>query len=165
MVQDGLPAVLLLTPEARAEAWRIQPPRAIPLYSPIPKSEDADTAAFRARVEAERRQKSLNQIARMKNRFALKAVDHSCMRWDSRRNKFVADVQSAAPKSAPAVKAPRCDGAVKPKGELAPVGAVAVTKDNARTLAKAAGVWKPEYEKLTGGLLVMTIRNRLRNLK
>jgi hypothetical protein len=167
MVQDGLPAVLLLTSEQRAEAWRLNPPRAMPLFQAIPRNEDAATSAFRAQVEAERRQKSLNQIAKMKNRFAQKAVDHSKMRWDPRAAKFVPDhipVLAAEPQISPTVHGGKAVG--RTAGLILATGATTpVTKNNARALAEAAGVWKPEYEKLTGGLLCMTVKNRLRGLR
>lgn len=39
-----------------------------------------------------------------------------------------------------------------------------VNKDTAATLAKLNGVWDDKYAKLSGGLLVMTVTNRLKGL-
>jgi len=164
MVQDGLPADLILTREERAALWRANPPRAMPLFNMQPPVQDEQTAAFVAKLAENKRLKSLNQIAKMKNRFASKAIDHSKFRWDARRNKFVEDILHGGAKTL----APRAITSVLPRDE----GQVAKCDDglhdvkayNARQIAELNGVWKPEYGKLTGGLLVMTIKNKLKNL-
>lgn len=171
MVDDGCPIACMPTPKEQAayKAWcATNPPTVIPAFRLEVRDETAETAAFRAAEEERRRQKSLAGIARMKNRFATKAIDHSKMRWDQRRNKFVEDVARSpapAPKSASDIRpsAPATKGPTGPAAK--PAGAGTLTKDNAETLAKLNGVWKDSYEKLRGtGRIVMTVKNVLNGI-
>lgn len=197
MVEDGAPLALFISDDERRASWEANPPRPIPAFSLKPRDEDAATAAFRAQVEEERRQKSRAQIVRMKNRFVSKAIDYTRMRWDQRRGKFVPDAIPAA-KSAPAFLAPQNIAERLPKREPARAGADTkalewergirktylpataqrivnrqaaaqegwsrVKAHNARALAELNGVWDDKYTKLSGGLLVMTVTNRLKGL-
>lgn len=164
MIKDGAPRALFLTPEARREAWQGRTLTIVSFIEPRTRDEDEATAAFRAQVEAERRQKSLAGIQRMKNRFASKAIDYSKMRWDARRNKFM-PMEVGTTKSAPAVKAPSRDSAVSSRVETTPAGVDRITKDNAEAIAKLNGVWKDSYEKLRGtGRIVMTVKNVLKGI-
>lgn len=166
MVAEGLPRACILTDAQRAKAWQGVKLQAIPLFRLTPKDESPETKAFRAQVEAERRQKSLAQIAKMKTRFAAKAIDYTKMRWDARRNKFV-PIEPGTTKSVPAVKAPSGDSAVKARRETTPAGTdidwSRITTETAEALARLNGVWKDSYEKLRGtGRIVMTVSNVLK---
>lgn len=171
MHKDGAPAALFMTPEQRRKAWTGRPLTTIPLYAATPKDESDETRAFRARVEEERRLKSLAGIARMKTRIASKAIDYSRMRWDARRAKFVPNTGSkpvAQPEELTLDGRPVFKpGVFKMKLPALPVATgdySRVTKDTARELAELNGVWADKYEKLSGGLLVMTVTNRLKGL-
>src|SRR5579859_5136108 len=89
MTKDGAPAALFMTPAQRAKAWSGRALTTMPLFTATPKDESDETKAFRAQEDERRRLKSLQSIARMKNRLAAKSIDHSKMRWDPRRCKFV----------------------------------------------------------------------------
>lgn len=169
MRDDGLPAICFLTPEVRGKAWVGRTLTVIPFIATNKtRDETPETAAFRARVEEERRLKSLAGIQRMKNRFAAKAVDYSKMRWDARRAKFVPLTgDKPVTPSAPVVQAFNRSSATPVSREITPTGAdnwSRVTKDTARTLAELNGVWDDKYAKLSGGLLVMTVTNRLKGI-
>lgn len=166
MIADGAPKGLFLTAAQRAKAWAGRPlttesqsRSGVSLFQSTPKSETAETAAFRAQVEEERRLKSLAGIQRMKNRFAAKAVDYSKMRWDARRAKFVPiDVPVLRP------TAPRNLVVLQEIINRQHDSLQRVDYANARRLAEINGVWDDKYTKLSGGLLVMTITNRLKGL-
>lgn len=171
MIKDGAPAALFISEAQRAKAWAGRPMTVIPAFNLVPRNEDEATAAFRAQVEAERRQKSLAQITRMKTRFATKAIDYTKMRWDPRKGKFVEDVATPAiPKPEERTLDGRPvfrPGVFKMKLPAIPVASgdySRVTKDTARDLAELNGVWDAKYEKLSGGLLVMTVTNRLKGI-
>jgi hypothetical protein len=187
MVADGFPPSLFATQVQRAAHWLAHPPCAMPFIPTKTRDEDEATAAFRAQEEARKRQKSLASITRMKTRMAAKAVDHSRMRWDPRRSQFVPDTgtrciensvdnRSAGrkpDKSPPRTAAPvdaRLRGVTGANPSRNVQAAVTnqdwsrVTKDTARALAELNGVWDAKYEKLSGGLLVMTVTNRLKGL-
>lgn len=171
MVEDGFPRELLWTPEQRAAWWVANPPKAMPLieFNKPRTADDAATAAFRAQVEEERRLKSLAKIDRMKVRQAGKAIDHSKMRWDARRNKFVEMGHVYAPNQGVS-RTPHQPEQVQPAPKVRPapqtgsqVAGQVVTKDTAEQIAKLNGIWKPEYEKLRGtGRIVMTVGNVLK---
>ncbi len=134
---------------------------------------------FRAQEDERRRLKSLQQISKMKARMMTKKIDHDLMRWDPRTCRFVEDT-GAKVKSIPAEPMPdsssthtiKASELRKRSAAPKPVKTKPVVegewsranKDTARTLAELNGVWKPEYEKLGGGLLVMTVTNRLKGL-
>lgn len=183
MIKDGAPRALFLTPEARRKAWQGRTLTTIPFIEVRKRDEDETTAAFRIQFEAERRQKSLAGIAKMKNRFAAKAaakVDYSKMRWDARRNKFVpmevgtmgnvVDNRSDGrkpDKSPPrtAVAGTPAQREVKGSPQGLADGSHQITKDNAEAIAKLNGVWKDSYEKLRGtGRIVMTVGNVLKGI-
>lgn len=169
MVADGFPKSLFLTPAQRAQAWADNPPHSTPLieFNKPRNTDDEATAAFRAQEEERRRAQSRAKIDRMKARFTSRAIDHSKMRWDPRRAKFVEDRMFYTPKSTPAVKAPSHNSAVTAGREITPAGVdnwSRVNKDTARHLAELNGVWDDKYLKLSGGLLVMTVANRLKGL-
>lgn len=191
MVHDGAPPALFLTPAVRAEAWVGRPLTTIPLFQAAPKDESAETKAFRVQEEERRRLKSLEGIARMKLRMATKAIDFSKVRWDARRNKFVPLEGNVMPKSEPpgllsikrglatvnrAVEEmalqQRCTQQTRDKidadrhAKAKPVDPIwfRVNKDTARRLAELNGVWDDKYAKLSGGLLVMTVTNRMKGL-
>lgn len=169
MIADGAPKALFMTAEQRRKAWNGVAVRAMPLFQATPKNETPETVAFRAAEDERRRLKSLAGIQRMKNRFAAKAIDYSKMRWDARRNKFVPLTgDKPVTQSAPGPAATPYKPASSPDRKAAKAGADTgprVTKDNAETVAKLNGVWKPEYEKLRGtGRIVMTVGNVLKGL-
>lgn len=161
LVDDGLPLACIATPQTMARArkyWDAHPPVSVP-FAQIGRTRDEspETKAFRAQEEERKRLKSLAGIARMKTRFASKAIDYSKFRWDARRNKFV-PIEPGTTKSAPAV-----NNIDKPRRESTFAGTVTLTKNNAEAVAKLNSAWKPEYEKLRGtGRIVMTIGNILR---
>lgn len=168
MVEDGFPKELFRTPAQRHAYWEANPPRAMPLFE-INKTRDEspETAAFRVQEEERRRLKSLAGIQRMKTRFETKKVDFSKVRWDARRNKFVP--LEGAPVNTILTKAdvPALERKVAARAlqlELADHDWFRVNKDTARDLAQLNGVWDDKYAKLSGGLLVMTVTNRLKGL-
>lgn len=177
MLRDGAPAALFMTPAARARVWLGRPLTTIPLFQVAPKDESAETKAFRAQEEERRRLKSLASIGKMKTRMATKAIDFSKVRWDARRNKFV-PLESAAVVSVqePDMRISRPtkhanwdaraarDKRVDAKATASAEGWDRVNKDTAERLAKLNGVWDDKYAKLSGGLLVMTVTNRLKGL-
>lgn len=171
MVKDGFPAALFATPAQRAAWWDRHPPRAMPLieFNKSRTEDDAATAAFRVQEEERRKVQSRAKIDRMKLRFASKAIDHSKMRWDQRRNKFVEDTIGARP--AVVLVQPEPLGRVDagPRKQRIDAALIAtedwsrVTKDNAEAIARLNGVWKDSYEKLRGtGRIVMTVCNILK---
>ncbi len=174
MIEDGLPPELLIPQSVRNDAWRDFPLRSIPLFDRMDRTrnEDEATAAFRAQVEEEKKQKARAQIARMKNRFAAKEIDHSKMRWDPRKSRFVEDRFGVKP-AAPPVEQPKPKVKQQSYAHHAEflngpdtVGAIdwsRVNKDNAEAVARLNGVWKDSYEKLRGtGRIVMTVCNVLK---
>lgn len=168
MQADGAPAALFMTAAQRAKAWAGRPLTTIPLFQAAPKDESAETRAFRAQDEERRRLKSLEGIARMKLRMATKTTDFSKVRWDARRNKFV-PLEGAAVKNTILTKAdiPALGRKVAARAlqlELEDHDWSRVNKDTAATIAKSNGVWDDKYTKLSGGLLVMTVTNRLKSL-
>lgn len=172
MVEGGFPACLIVTPAEtarRAKYWESNPPRAMPLFQ-LDKTRDEDgaTAAFRAQETERRRLNSLRQIDRMKARMAMKKIDHSKMRWDPRRNRFVEDtgMRRTALETVRIIDAAPSDKRAQVAGQMLVEGQdwSRVNKDTARTLAELNGVWDAKYEKLSGGLLVMTISNKLKTL-
>jgi len=181
MVEDGFPAELFRTVEQRRAYWDAHPPVAIPLFK-LQRDEDAETRAMRERLRQEEITALRSRLARSARRKAAKAIDFSKMRWDSRRNRFVPDVMPGTTKSAPVRSAYHNIGERLPKREPAVTGAGTrtiinklatapgcedwsrVTKDTARALAELNGVWDDKYAKLSGGLLVMTVTNRLKGL-
>jgi hypothetical protein len=58
MTDDAIPAFLRLTPEERAEAWRRNPPRAMPSFSTQRPDEDEATKQLRAAIEAADKQQT-----------------------------------------------------------------------------------------------------------
>lgn len=176
MVDDGFPKELFRTPAQRHDYWEAHPPRAMPLFElNKARDESPETAAFRAQEEERRRLKSLEGIARMKARMATKAIGFSKVRWDARRNKFV-PLAGGTTKSAPTALSmsaqPVNRGRVVEAGTpgKATVNRVTdpiwfrVNKGTAAALAKLNGVWDDKYAKLSGGLLVMSVTNRLKGL-
>lgn len=95
-----IPECLKISAEERAKAWEGHVFTCVPAFAAV-KTETADTIAFRAQAEADRKVKTDNRIAKLKAKQAAKAapVDMSNMRWDSRRNKFVPDYVPNATKS------------------------------------------------------------------
>lgn len=172
MVQDGFPAVLFATPAQRAADWVKNPPKPLPRieFNRQRTPDDEATAAFRAQEEERRRAQSRAKIERMKLRMASKEIDHSKMRWDARRAKFVPiGPWAVKPASLPAaVRVPV--GSTPRVAASAPIRQSAgsedwsrVNKDNAEAIAKLNGVWKDSYEKLRGtGRIVMTVCNVLK---
>lgn len=171
MVADGAPKALFMTPEQRRKAWAGRP-LTVPVFVQLQRDESEEVKAMRERLKAEATIALKNRIARAEARKANAKIDYSKMRWDARRNRFVPlepwatkPAPSGTTESAPAVKAPRRDSAVKARGETTPAGADIVTKDNAEAVARLNNVWKPEYEKLRGtGRIVMTVGNLLRGI-
>lgn len=179
MVADGFPKSLFLTPAQRAQAWADNPPHSTPLieFNKPRNTDDEATAAFRAQEEERRKAQSRAKIDRMKARFTSRAIDHSKMRWDPRRAKFVEDVYVSAPdqgvsrppnlsiqgKSAAKVPSSPARPSVA-QSSVSDVQWSRVNKDTARHLAELNGVWDDKYLKLSGGLLVMTVANRLKGL-
>lgn len=188
MVKDGLPAACIMTPAQRAKAWERNPPRPMEFVNTrVTRNEDAATQAFRAEQEELRKRKVQASLEKMKRRVAAKAIDHTRYRWDPRKGQFVLDPYMAA-----AAERERKDriaksglilptdrhmalaeaGRMKQTGsgpKLKPLVAVPgdwayVKSDTARRLAELNGVWDDKYAKLTGGLLVMSVRNRLKGL-
>lgn len=162
MIDDGLPLKCVATDATIARArkyWDEHPPVTIPFARVnVTRDESPETKAFRAAEDERRRLKSLAGISRMKARFVSKAIDYSKMSWDARRNKFVPLVGDK-PVSQPmpimeAEMAKACDDHNWSR----------VTKDTAKALAFLNGVWDPKYERLSGGLLVMTVTNRLKGV-
>lgn len=184
MIEDGFPSSLFRTAEQRAAWWAANPPKSMPLFRLEVQNMDEETEAFRAQIEEERKAKARAQIGRMKNRFASKAIDHSKMRWDQRRNKFVEDTHVSAPDqrlSRPVhlsnQEQPATEISSTSAEELQTIQAADVVsstgggvewshinKGNARALAELNGVWDDKYAKLSGGLLVMTVVNRLKGI-
>ena len=172
MSYPALPKFLRLTPSQRAKAWEGVTLRAVPVFTSASvsrtRNEDAATAAFRAQEEARRKAHTMASISKMKTRIETKKIDHTKMRWNPRLSRFEPDVfQTTKPTTA--VKAPVRDSAVRTTGaSLAPAvvgnGWSRVTKDTAQRLAKLNSVWDDKYAKLSGGLLVMTVTNRLKGL-
>lgn len=188
MVEDGFPKELFRTAAQRHAYWEANPPRAMPLFE-INKTRDEspETTAFRTQEEERRRLKSLQSISRMKARMETKKIDFSKVRWDAIKCKFV-PLEGQAPKlgggqetdrtqeartamsdhrmptqnSGTAREAPMKRDRVAPPRQD-PIW-FRVNKDTAATLARLNGVWDARYEKLSGGLLVMTITNRLKGL-
>lgn len=173
MIEDGFPRGLFRTTEQRHAYWEANPPRAMPLFElNKARDESPETAAFRAQEEERRRLKSLEGIARMKLRMVTKAIDFSKVRWDARRNKFV-PLEGQMAKTDPHERDrgivhrpahPMEKQSFRP--EPKPVDPIwfRVNKDTARDLARLNGVWDDKYAKLSGGLLVMTVTNRLKGL-
>lgn len=165
MQADGAPAALFLTTAQRAKAWVGRPLTTIPLFQAAPKDESDETKAFRVQEEERRRLKSLEGIARMKLRMASKAIDFSKVRWDSMRCKFVplegAPVVVAKPIP---LYPPATQKRIDNRRSAAEDGWSRVKSDNAKRLAELNGVWDDKYAKLSGGLLVMTVTNRLKGL-
>ncbi len=185
MLKDGAPAALFMTPTQRAKAWSGRPLTTVPLFQAVPKNEDVATKAFRAQEDERRRLKSLQQIGKMKARMMTKKIDHDLMRWDPRTCRFVEDTGA---KAEPTIDHDRDRGVVhlprhpKEKQSFAEPRKVLkrtqtaidkaidtlywarVKSHNARQLAELNGVWEQKYEKLSGGLLVMTVTNRLKGL-
>lgn len=150
--------MLKINYDSPSERWMFE--HGVPVDEIIAQREFIQT--FAARSEEERLAHSRAQIARMKLRFESKKTDHSQMRWDARRARFV-PVAVLPPRRfvAPLNTAERLP-------ERKPAGAGAedwsrVTKDNAEAIARLNGVWKDSYEKLRGtGRIVMTICNVLK---
>ncbi len=172
MLKDGAPAALFVTPTQRVKAWANRPLTTVPLFQATPRNESAETKAFRAQEDERRRLKSLQQIGKMKARMMTKKVDHDLMRWDPKTCRFVEDTGVKAEPTPEKIEEWKRPAAPKFKFPPKPVKArpvvegewSRVTKDTARALAQLNGVWEPEYEKLSGGLLVMTVTNRLKGL-
>lgn len=183
MLRDGAPAALFMTAAQRAKAWAGRPLTTIPLFIAAPRDESDETKAFRAQEEERRRLKSLHQIDRMKARMATKKIDFSKVRWDARTAKFVplegdmpkplTEAQSYIMKmhqpEQPRLKLekrhpnlPSTHPANRGK-TIDPIWS-RVNKDTAAPLARLNGVWDDKYAKLSGGLLVMTVTNRLKGL-
>lgn len=175
LVDDGLPLACIATPQTMARArkyWDAHPPISIP-FAQIDRTRDEspETKAFRAQEEERKRLKSLAGIARMKTRFASKAIDYTKMRWDARRNKFV-PIEPGTPKLGSSERlGPQYDGTRSINSSSMPDGRRhddrphQLTKDNAEAVAKLNGVWKDSYEKLRGtGRIVMTVGNTLKGI-
>lgn len=151
---NDLPPFLRISQEDRRAAWVAKPPRPMPLFQDKPRNEDQLTEQFRLQVEEEKRLASLNKIFKMKTRLAT-PKDLENYTWDSRRNQWV--------KIPSGCKAP-VSVTTDSDTDDTPTGIEALNKDNARAVAELNGVWKPEYETLKGGLLTMTVKNRLKRL-
>jgi hypothetical protein len=127
-------------------------------------SEDPATEQFRKELEEQKRQKSLARISKMKQRKESK--DHTGMRWNLRRCRWEPDPFYTPQPSKPSALV-RSVQVPKPSAKV-PAGDTndwsRVTKDTAKTLAEANGVWDDKYLKLKDGLLVMTVTNRLKGL-
>lgn len=181
MADDGAPSVCFATPAQRAAWWKANPPAAMPAFQLQVRNPDAATVEFAAQEAERRRLKSLAGIARMKNRIAAKKVDLTKCRWDPRRNRFVEDnmSNSSHDRDRGVVHTPphpkekqsfsptrhRVEGDQKLRdNQVLNTDWSRVTKDSARTLAELNGIWDDKYEKLSGGLLVMTVTNRLKGL-
>lgn len=184
LVDDGLPLACIATPQTMARArkyWDAHPPVSVP-FAQIDRTRDEspETKAFRAQEEERKRLKSLAGIARMKTRFASKAIDYTKFRWDARRNKFVpitGDRHVPAPDQGLA-RLPDRPAQTKPaitqNQRIRPVTQrldetgqdwSRLNKDTAETLARLNGVWKDSYEKLRGtGRIVMTVGNILKGI-
>ena len=178
-----IPAFLRIPQEVRRKAWEKRPPVAIPFARvEHTRQEDEATQRFRAEEAERKRIKSLDRISKMKSRLSAKAIDHSRMRWDPRKNKFVEDVVLPKPKvsvtgrfidkSQPNVQTvPMKTREVKAirnafvKASQADIDWSRITKDTAEEIAKLNGVWKDSYEKLRGtGRIVMTVANVLKGV-
>lgn len=191
MVDDGLPIQCIATPETVArerEYWAKNPPVSIPFAQVnVTRNESPETKAFRAQEDERKRLKSLAGIARMKTRFASRAIDYSKMRWDARHNKFVeialmpnndrdrgvyfrpphpSEKVSFAPETKSKKRHPNLPSTHPAnRGKVIDPQWSRLTKDNAEAVAKLNGVWKDDYEKLRGtGRIVMTVGNLLRGI-
>jgi hypothetical protein len=83
MIVDTAPAALFLTSEQRAEGWRINPPRPMPILA----SRTAQDDALRASLE----QQLKEEIARPRKSIR-PVIDRTGQRWDSVRNRWVPDI-------------------------------------------------------------------------
>lgn len=162
----ALPKFLHLTPSQRALAWEGVTLRAVPAFTSASVSrtrdEDAATTAFREQEEARRKAKSMAGIARMKTRIETKKIDYTKMRWNPRKSRFEPDEIGRVAQRAEQACVSRTDYAGS--SPAAPTNIDAVNKDTAERLARLNGVWDDKYTKLSGGLLVMTVKNRLKGL-
>lgn len=172
-----IPAFLRIPQEVRRKAWEKRPPVAIPFARvEHTRQEDEATQRFRAEEAERKRIKSLDRISKMKSRLSAKAIDHSRMRWDPRKNKFVEDAYVSAPdkrvsrpvhtpvKSQSKAKAGPVRN-VPVQVQQVDVDWLKITKDTAEEIAKLNGVWKDSYEKLRGtGRIVMTVANVLKGV-
>lgn len=60
MIDDGLPASVIIAQSKRDEAWLKNPPRPMPAFNAPHKEEGADTKAFRAALEAAQARNSVS---------------------------------------------------------------------------------------------------------
>ena len=162
----ALPKFLRLTPSQRAKAWEGVTLRAVPAFTSASVSrtrdEDAATLAFREQEEARRKAKSMAGIARMKTRIEAKKIDYTKMRWNPRKSRFEPDEIGARSSTVEQACVSCTDYAGS--SPAASTNIDAVNKDTAERLARLNGVWDDKYAKLFGGLLVMTVKNRLKGL-
>ena len=186
----ALPKFLRLTPSQRAKAWEGVTPRALPVFEAASvtrtRNEDAATVAFRAEAERRRKLEVQNSLARMKARIQAKKIDYTKVRWNPRVCKFEEIGPATKNTRAGATTGEtRVAKSVRTVGSIPATGAsfidqidtsakighdatgidwACVAKDTARRLAELNGVWDDKYAKLSGGLLVMTVTNRLKGL-
>jgi hypothetical protein len=172
MVDDGCPVGCIATPASRKraeEAWKRNPPRAMPSFIPKPKPMDAEAQAIAAEIERDKKQRSLRKLQNfLQKKKQQPKVDLKTHRWDARRNKFVLDpFAKPAPKndglvrqsSVVAKQATDKSVSKKPKpASLIPDGV------DIKAFAIANAVWDAKYDKLPNpGLVRMNVSNRLRN--
>lgn len=177
MKADGAPSFLFVSTEQRKAAWDKIPLRAIPEFASVKvtRNEDEATAKFRADEEARRKAKQTAHFDRLKAKKNAAPVDYNKMRWDARRNKFVpmepvthgprvvqegANLQQVTKTKFKMVDTKHGGKALV---NITPAGPV-VDKSNAEAVAKLNGVWKASYSALTPGLMVMTVKNRLKKI-
>lgn len=185
MMADGAPKGLFLTAAQRAKTWEGRSLTTVPMFKVV-RDDTPETAAFRVQAKADAIVALKNRLARSAARKQTKAIDYSKMRWDAMRNKFVEitvtnrdkmlverletkqSLTKADAKEARALKFIGIDLAKSPDqtvvGFKMPESWQRVDYANARRLAEINGVWDDKYLKLSGGLLVMTVTNRLKGL-